>query len=61
MTEGRAEAPEGRDEEPGSVEQQQAGPQADPGDEAERAQEREEQADEGVLRDSDQGVGGQFE
>lgn len=44
-----------------AVEQREAGEGADPGDERERRAEQGEQADDGVLRDSDQGVGGQFE
>lgn len=44
-----------------AVEQRETVEGADPGDERERRAEQREQADEGVLRDSDQGVGGQFE
>lgn len=54
----RAAVPEDDDR---TVEQREAGEGADPGDERERRAEQREQADEGVLRDSDQGVGGQFE
>jgi hypothetical protein len=44
-----------------SIEQREAGDEAEPSGEGERRDERQEHADEDVLRDSDQGPGGQFE
>jgi hypothetical protein len=44
-----------------SIEQREAGDEAEPGDAGERGEERQEHADDDVLRDSEQGPGGQFE
>jgi hypothetical protein len=56
----RAGRPGGEDDEH-AVEQREAGEGAEPGGEADQRERRHEQRDEGVIRDSDQGPGGQFE
>lgn len=53
------EQPSGSDDGERTVEQREAGLRVDRGDEAPRRDEQREQAEEGVLRDSDQGPGGQ--
>ena len=55
------EQPSGSHDGERTVEQREAGEGLDRGDEAQRRAEHREQAEEGVLRDSDQGPGGQFE